>query len=115
MAEYREANNLPCQQAYANAFAENGVYADYNVISKDQEVLGTLPKSLKENEVFHVLDFIKKYEKDAYIQGREDGITHAQIYINEMKTRYEGMVAQLEAANTRLASKLAQLIGEEEY
>ena len=105
---------LSLQQAYANQFTNNGIKGEYNIIDKDQNSLGSWPKSMNESEVFHVLDFARKFEKLAYEQGIEDERVHAQAYINEMKQRYEEKIAEILEANEKLANKLGQLIGEEE-
>jgi len=109
-----QINNLPMQQAYVNTFMEKGVQGDYNVISKDQEPLGTWPKSLGDKNIHPMLKFVREYEKGAYLRGREDEETKAICYINEMKKRYEEKISEILLANERLANKLEQLIGNEE-
>ncbi len=95
MINYFEINDLPCQHAYANQFGKDGKMGDYNLISSNQDPLGTWPKSLSENEVFHVLEFVKQFEREAYVRGRADEEKAAKIYINEMKARYEAIIDKL--------------------
>lgn len=107
-------NNLPMQQAYVNAFTEQGMQGDYNVVSKDQEPLGNWPRSLGDKNIHPMLKFVRKFEKDAYLKGRADEEQKAICYINEMKKSYEKKIDEILAANEKLADKLGQLIGEEE-
>jgi len=107
-------NNLPMQQAYVNTFMEQGVQGDYNIISKDQEPLGSWPKTLGDKNIHPMLKFVRKFEKEAYLKGRADEEQKAICYINEMKQRYEAKIEEILTVNEKLADKLGKLIGEEE-
>lgn len=102
--------DLPLQNAYANQFSENGQKTNWCLISSDQRPLGEWPKELNESQFFHILDFVRKYELNAYEIGRNDELIKAKAYINEMKKQYEHILKELRDENTKLATKLEELI-----
>lgn len=104
-----QVKELPLQHAYVNAFAEDGIQGDYNVISKDQQHLGTWAKSLGDRNIHPMLKFAKKYEKEAYLKGRADEEEKAKAYILVMKQKYESMLKEAKELNISLAKQLTIL------
>jgi hypothetical protein len=107
-------NDLTLKSVYANQFGVGPDRTDWNIITKEQIKIGEWPKSLNEQEFFHVLDFARKYELEAYEKGVADEKMRTSAYLHEFKRRYDLLVRDLSDANERLAAKLADLIGEGE-
>ena len=95
--------------ANCNAFQEDGDKGKTDWLirkNKSGDTLFVLPKHLKDNDIFTILEFARKYELIAF----NAGIDFAK---KQKHNSYERLISDLSSENERLANKLVQLIGEE--
>lgn len=95
--------------ANCNAFQEDGDQGKTDWLirkNKSGETLFVLPKHLKDNDVFTILDFARQYEVIAFNAGIEFAKKQKNVSMHNH-------IAALTSENEKLANKLVQLIGEE--
>ena len=107
-------NLIELQTSYATQLTtEEGGTQDWIIYAADKSKLAVLPKELRDNEVFAVLDFARKYELEAFNRGIEFMKKQKDDEIRELRASVSIALNQLRDENSRLANKLEQLIIEE--
>ena len=107
---------IPLQQAHVNQYTNaDGTKSPWEVqTNKTNELLAVLPRDLKDDQVFAVLKFARKFELFAL----NIGIKFMKHELMEKwmveKNNLISIIKQLEEANGKLAEKLEHFIGNEE-
>ena len=80
--------------------------------NKTNEVLATLDKNLTEKQVFEFMDVAKKYELEAFNIGIQFQKELSDTYWKSIESGLKRVIAELTAANDKLADRLDTFIGD---
>jgi len=105
---------IDLQTAHVNQGTTNNVKTEWSVRKNiTSEQLGTLPKRFTEAEVFHVLDFARKYELIAFNAGIQHAKSLANGILKQEITTLRAEITDLSENNEYLANVLEQFTNKE--
>ena len=98
---------IPLQASHITQLTSNGKKSTWSVQKNitDEELL-TFPKHFSEDEIFHIMDFAKKYEMEALTAGITFQKDKQNQALKSIIDQQKEMIIQLGAANDTLATAL---------
>jgi len=83
---------------------------DWEIRQPDQKVLLTLPRSMNDDQVVKIVEYLQAVEISAFNEGKEIGRGALQALHDQQSAALRDRITSLDAHNAMLAEKLEQLI-----
>lgn len=83
---------------------------DWQIRQPDQKVLITLPRSLTDDQVVAIVEYLQRVEIDAFNEGKEIGRGALQALHEQQTAALQDRIRTLDAHNTMLAEKIENLL-----
>jgi len=98
---------LALATTHVNQYSKGSEKTDYQLqLNETGEVIYEFPKALTDAQMFGIMDFMKKYELEAFNTGIKFQKTKDNKVLKETIDILKGTIDVLEAENDRLANAL---------